>query len=458
MQDLNFFATLALVGVILSAFAVVVARRPEDTCYTLILAAIMFLPVGIWFKLPKFPQLDRDTLPYLVLFLAYLLRRTRWVTRNKPFRALDVLVPISMVAALFTVRANPEPITVSGYEVNKILPGLNLNDGLFMAGEDMVRMGLPFLVGRLLMRSPREATRLLTAFAVGGLIYSILILFEVRMSPQVHALVYGAAPRRDDFAQAIRFGGYRPVVFMPHGLAVALFVCNTVMAAFILARSRAKFLGLSWKPLAFYLFFILVATKSMAAIIYAVVALPLLALTRARTQLRVAVLVAVVVLLYPAMRAADLFPAKGLVSVFASFSPERAESLDFRINNEDQLLEHARHKAYFGWGAYGRNIVYDKESGKEATVFDGYWIIILLVPVFMAIRRLRKIPDKREQLLLAGLAMMVAVTVLDLLPNGLLLTYPYFLSGSLFGLVRILTTHRPAEAAPPVDQEELQPA
>src|SRR5204863_66271 len=83
-------------------------------------------------------------------------------------------------------------------------------------------------------------------FAVGGLIYSVLILWEVRMSPQLHATVYGASPRQADFAQAIRWGGYRPIVFMPHGLAVALFICNTVMAAFILARNRGKVFGLSW--------------------------------------------------------------------------------------------------------------------------------------------------------------------------------------------------------------------
>jgi hypothetical protein len=462
MADLNAFAWIALAGMVISAAAVLLAKKPEDTCYVLIMAAILFLPVGIWFKLPKVPQLDKDTLPYVVLFAAYLVRRFAWVGRNKPFRSVDVLIVVSMVAAIFTVYGNKDPMYVTGYEQTKNIPALSLNDGLAMAGDDLLRMGIPFLLGRLLIRSPREATRLITAFAVAGLVYSLLILWEVRMSPQLHATFYGAAPRRDDFAQAIRYGGYRPVVFMPHGLAVALFICNAVLAAFILSRAKVKVMGLPWGPFAFYLFLILVACKSLAALIYAVCVIPLLMWTRARTQLRVAALVGAVVLLYPATRGSDIFPAKGLVSVFASFDPERAESLQFRIINEDQLLDHARSRAYFGWGSYGRNIVYDKDSGKEATTFDGYWIIIfsmrgavglacaflvLLIPVFMALRRLRKIPDKREQLLLGGLALMVAVTVLDLLPNGLLLTYPYFLAGSLLGLLKVLTSpqHRAAQ-------------
>jgi hypothetical protein len=464
VPELNAFAYVALAGVIVSAFAVLFTRKPEDTCYVLIMAAILFLPVGAVFKLPKVPALDRDTLPYVMLFGFYLIRRYRWVARSRPGRGVEFLVLVSMIGAVVTVFGNREPITVTGYAQSKIIPGLSLNDGLAMAGEDLLRLGLPFVMGRLLVRTPREAGRLLAAFAIGGLIYSLLILFEVRMSPQLHAIIYGAPPRQD-FAQAIRFGGYRPVVFMPHGLAVALFMCNTVMAAFVLSRNRATILGLPWRPFAYYLFLILVACKSLASIIYAVVLLPLIAFTRARTQLRVATLVALVVLLYPAMRASDLFPAKDLVATFGSFSPERAESLQFRITNEDVLLDHSRHRAWFGWGSYGRNIVYDKESGKEATTFDGYWIImfslrgvvgmscaflVLLIPVILALRRLRKVPDKHDQLILAGLAMMVAVSALDLLPNGLLLTYPYFLAGSLLGLLRVLTTNQ-ARPAQPVD-------
>jgi hypothetical protein len=455
VQELNAFAYVALAGVIVSAFAVLFSRKPEDTCYVLIMAAILFLPVGIGFKLPKVPLLDRDTLPYVMLFGFYLVRRYRWVARSRPGRGVEFLVLVSMVAAVLTVFGNREPITVTGYAQSKVIPGLSLNDGLAMAGEDLLRIGLPFLLGRLLIRNPRDATRLLAVFAIGGLVYSVLILWEVRMSPQLHAMVYGAPPRREDFDQAIRWGGFRPIVFMPHGLAVALFMCITVIAAFVLTRSRAKLFGLSWRPFAFYLFVILVACKSLASIIYAVVVLPLVALTRARTQLRVATLVALVVLLYPAMRASDLFPAKDLVASFGSFSPERAESLQFRITNEDVLLEHSRHRAFLGWGSYGRNIVYDRDSGKEATTFDGFWIImfslrgvvgmscaflLLLVPVIQSLRRVRKIPDKQDQLMLAGLAMMVAVSALDLLPNGLLLTYPYFLAGSLTGLLRVATS------------------
>jgi hypothetical protein len=474
-MNFNFFAVVALVGMLLSAFVVLFARKPEDTVYLLVMAAVMFLPVDIGFKLPKVPRLDKDTLPYLMLFLTYFLRRTRWVGRSRLLRGVDFLIIVSMGAALLTMYNNPDPVFVTGYQVTKVLPGLTLNDGLAMAGEDLLRLGIPFMLGRVLVRSPREGHRLLLAFAVAGVVYSLFILWEVRMSPQLHAVMYGASPRKDDFSQTLRFGGYRPVVFMPHGLAVALFVCNTVLAAFVLARNRTRILGLPARPVAFYLFFILIACKSLATIIYAFFAVPLLAFTRARAQLRVAALIGMVVLLYPALRGSDLFPARQLVAAFASVSPDRAESLEFRINNEDQLLDHARDRPYFGWGSYGRNIVYDKESGKEATTFDGFWIImfsmrgavgsacaflLLLVPVFQSMRKLRRIPDKKDQLLLAGLAVMVAVSVADLLPNGLFLTYPYFMAGSLMGLLKTLTSpqSRPAPGDPlPVEASVARP-
>ena len=59
-------------------------------------------------------------------------------------------------------------------------------------------------------------------FVLGGLIYVPLCLFEVRMSPQLHNMVYGFA--QHSFGQTVRGGGWRPMVFMQHGLAVGLFM------------------------------------------------------------------------------------------------------------------------------------------------------------------------------------------------------------------------------------------
>ena len=59
--------------------------------------------------------------------------------------------------------------------------------------------------------------------------------WEVRMSPQLHSSMYGFRPFR--FDQAYRWGGYRPSVFMQHGIALGLFMASCTLVAFWLWRS-----------------------------------------------------------------------------------------------------------------------------------------------------------------------------------------------------------------------------
>src|SRR5438874_13219940 len=100
----------------------------------------------------------------------------------------------------------------------------------------------------------------------------------------------------------------------------------------------------------------------MAALIYGVVGALLIMVTKPRTQLRVAALLAALICLYPSMRESTIFPTQTLIDAASSISTERGGSLGFRFTNEDLLLERARQRPYFGWGAYGRSSVLDPES------------------------------------------------------------------------------------------------
>ena len=61
-------------------------------------------------------------------------------------------------------------------------------------------------------------------------------LFEVRFSPQLNIWIYGFF--QHDFQQMIRGGSFRPIVFLPHGLWVALFFLSTLVAAAALLHRR----------------------------------------------------------------------------------------------------------------------------------------------------------------------------------------------------------------------------
>ena len=122
-----------------------------------------------------------------------------------------------------------------------------------------------------------------------------------------------------------------------------------------------------------YLAVIQVLCKSAAALSYAILLGPLVRFASARFQLRVAVLLVAVALAFPLLRTVDLFPTTTLVETASAFSQERADSLQFRFDHEQALLQRASERFWFGWGRYGRSRVYD-EYGTDRSVTDGYWI------------------------------------------------------------------------------------
>jgi tetratricopeptide (TPR) repeat protein len=80
---------------------------------------------------------------------------------------------------------------------------------------------------------------------------------------------------------------------------------------------------------------------------------------------------------YEVTRAWNLWSARELVDLSRSaINEERAESLEFRMVNEDMLAAKALQRPVFGWGGWGRARVYNAE-GKDISITDGYWIIAL---------------------------------------------------------------------------------
>jgi hypothetical protein len=62
-----------------------------------------------------------------------------------------------------------------------------------------------------------------------------------------------------------------------------------------------------------------------------------------------------------------------------NYSAERAQSLQFRFENEELLRAKALERPLFGWGGFGRNRVYDydwKGELVDISVTDSYWIIV----------------------------------------------------------------------------------
>jgi hypothetical protein len=443
-------ALLALLSLFpLTAYAVW-AKRPAVAVLYVVFAATLFGPEGAYFKFPGLPGLDKHSLPYALLFGVALFKWRGSLRRGRLGRGPDVLVMVAVLAGFVTWRTNLDPLRYGALTPTSI-PSLSINDAIQYAGWTIVANALPFIIGRSLFRTRRDITALMRFLVIAGLIQIPFILVEIRLSPQLHSWIYGYAAH-PDFLQTMRWGGYRPMVFMVHGLALSLFMCAASFAAIVLAKVDEKIGRWKAKWIAVGLLVVIIACKSTGSILYAAVLGPLLAFASHKTQVRIVVVVALIVALYPLLRANDIFPADYLVQqAQAAFGEDRASSLAFRFDNEDMLLTKARERSWFGWGGFGRGGVYSDEDGSLLTVTDGHWIIVLstygtvgmvtrfgllLIPILALRGRMRELVTAHDRTLVVGLAVICAVLSLDLVPNGLFATYPYLLAGALWGVLQ----------------------
>ena len=267
---------------------------------------MLALPVHIAYDLPSVPPFDKEATSVLVVLLYCFLRQGKRIRKAKPFRGIDLLIVISMLAAVGTAKTNPDALSYGSWKTIHI-KGLEMRDSLSLALRDLAKFGLPFFMGRMLFRTTEDLVNLLKGFAVAGAYFSLACLVEIRLSPQIHTWIYQYAPH-SNFAQTIRWGGFRPMVCTPHGLAVAMFMTAATISAAVLVKSKERLtrFKLSPRTLTLYLGVILVACKSTGAILYAFIFVPIAYKAKSKSILRAAVFLAVVVAVYPTMRAYDV--------------------------------------------------------------------------------------------------------------------------------------------------------
>lgn len=452
----NLLAYLVLLSWPLVAFALFRLLSFERALVWTIIGGHLLLPSETSIKFPTIPVIDRTTVVGLsaLLLCALLARKTN--RRPDPLArawklVLLVLLGLVVLTPMLTVVHNTQPI-ING---RVFLPGLRLYDAYNMISTIVFQM-LPFWLGLRYLNTLSGQKVLLEAFAIGGVIYTFPALLEVRISPQLHRWVYGFFPH--DFAQAMRDGGFRPNVFLNHGLMVGIFFALAIVAAVVLyreARRENRPAGV-WLASAIWMTVTLYLCKSLGAFALVVFFAPVTLLLGRRFQVVIGVAVAVIVLFYPMLRGAGLVPVDAAYNMALSISSERAASLKFRLDNEDALLERANEKPVAGWGSWGRNAIYDPETGRMTSITDGIWLIfigifgwvgyigrfgLLTFPIlYYALRRQSFGPS----MITPGLVMVMSVALVDLLPNAGLVNYVWLMAGALAGY---LLWQQPKEGA-----------
>ena len=385
----------------------------------------MLLPVGTSIKFEGIPQFDRVSIPNLAALVGclFVIGRPARLWTGFGFAAVPILM--YLIGPFITAELNHDPISIG----KLFLPAESQYDAL-SAIVSQVLLLLPFFLGRQVLRSSNDNEEILRVLVIAGLLYSVPVIFEARMSPQLHLWFYGYYS--SDFLQSMRDNGFRPTVFMGHPLGVAFFYMTTTVAASALWRTHNRIFRLPAAAVTAYLGGILVLCKTLGAVVYGAVLVPLVRLTTPRTQLKVAVVLVTLALFYPVLRMADLVPTEAMLQAAGSVSSAREESLKTRFDNESALMERASTRLFFGWGRWGRNKIYS-DTGKDLSYTDGLWIItigqfglfgffaefgLLVLPIFRAASALRFAQSTKDRVNLAALALIVAVNIVDLLPNS----------------------------------------
>ncbi|HEX8915188.1 MAG TPA: hypothetical protein VF796_22745, partial [Humisphaera sp.] len=391
------FALLALYAwppIVLLAFALLSPRR-----------AVIFGYVAGWLFLPVYPIVKLNGLPDLTKVTA---------------ASFGVLLGIALFdrRALLALRPKWFDLPMLAWCVSPMFTSLYNELGWWDAGSNVVLQagtwGIPYVAGRIYFKELEAFKELAVGIIVGAVAYLPLMWLEVAISPQLHKIVYGR--HASDFVHAVRWGGYRPSVFMQTGLALAMYMTTATMAAVWLYASNTlrSWKGMPLLPLVAFLFVSSIFCKTMAATAFLFIGLASLFWIRfAKNGLPLLVLAAIPPT-YMYLRAKEIVPTEVIVEKFSHFTnPERLRSLEVRLEAEDKLnrkslqvdyvndeelepyVPPVPHSPWLGWGRWAPSDMYNRTPWRvyrmwekevdgmtkivvqDAAPTDGLWIITM---------------------------------------------------------------------------------
>jgi len=433
------FVVFAWIPVVLYFFSRFPAQRAVIMSFIL---AWLFLPL-VTFPLPPFPPYTKMAATcYGILLATFIFDAGRFSSFKLGWLDLPMLIwCLCPIASQITNGGSP------------ISPTFN----------QIVTWGVPYFLGRIYLNNLEGLRQLAMGIFTGGLVYIPFCFLENLKGPILHSMVYGFQVFMD-WSQARRYGGWRPVVFMSHGLMVGVWMMTGALIGIWLWQTGVltKLWGIPAKWLAIALTISFVLCLSTGAYVLLLLGLVILFAAKwLRTSLPLLLLIAgMSFYLYQGVTG-TVSSQQITTSLSQVFEKDRIESLVFRMENEELLGQRARQKVLFGWGDSGINRI--AIDGKQELVTDSLWIITfginglvglvslmtsMLLPVvsFCLLRYPASTWSHRKVAPAAVLAVALVLYVLDCILNAMVNPVFALISGGIAGLVlKEETTPRPVK-------------
>ena len=417
-------------------------RDPRVYILTNLLGAWLFLPESV-LALPLLPDLSKYTVFSLSALIA-----TRFFGRKSKFKLRIWDWPILMYCTI--------PIFSS------LENDLGLWDGVSASIKTYLQWCVPYFLARQYFRTIADLKFILLGTVVAAVVYLPFMWLEVYMSPLLHQSIYGFT--QADMVQHIRYGGWRPKVFMQHGLMVALFLSISVLAIFTLritdktTRIMKVRSSIVEKILMITAVF---ACKSGNGFI--ILAMAILARLMTKAGMARLMLLALIFIIagYLTVRVSGYWDGIELINKIESISgdAQRAGSMGARIRQENLFLLRAEEKWLFGWGGWGRAFPIDEYGNRLTRGVDSLWIIVyshngvialtlffwmfLAAPYVVATRAHKMALNTNERSFVYMVSFIPVFVMVDSLANSMLSPLYTMVVGSLTSVIIDVQSRHP---------------
>jgi hypothetical protein len=305
--------------------------------------------------------------------------------------------------------------------------------------------GIYYIAGRIYFPDEKAMRLLIKGMIIGGLIYFPLVLFEVRMSPQLSNIVYGFFPH--SFIQHIRYGGFRPIVFMDHGLVVALWMAATFVISIWLFGTKeiAKIGKIPMIIVVMLLLISVVLCKSANGWTYSTLGILSFLFYKKRKSKRIFKIIIFIIPIYIIIRISGILSADTILHFLSNiFDAERIDSLSWRLLEEELFGVKALQSPLLGWGWMNRAWPTNMVSGENIIQFiDSLYLIVFSIRGFLGIISLYSVlllgpwkimKTRNESVDAVILSIILIFYIIDSLLNGSVVPIYILIAGVLISV------------------------
>lgn len=332
---------------------------PQKAILFSVIGGFLLLPV-VSYDFPGIPSYSKETAISISILLGSMFSNQR-NNYSLKLRSYDLFMLMwCFVSPIITSLSND----------------LGLYDGLSNLVKNYLMWGVFYFFGRKYFNKESFLRDLSLGIIIGGIIYIPLILYEVRMSPRLSRIIYGFFAH--DWRQHIRYGGYRPIVFMQHGLVVSLWMASTFIVSFWLWRNKTirHIKGVPMWLIVVFLFIVTIICKSANAWIFLFLGITSWVVFKKLRSTKFLRFLLLLIPFYLYVRATNIITLEFIESnLLWLFDEERIYSLVFRLRQEDLYSQKALEHFLFGWGGYSRGNPIDPNTGRMLRIVDSLWLI-----------------------------------------------------------------------------------